>query len=122
MFKNSAERFEYERLEVTVFSQLRICRPPPSILIQFLWMMCNVLNRMENEIIFYAIFIFRVIVKIHRKLTIFKTKKTKNDHNSKNKNRKNLKFDFSFYSADSDFYFSSYRENSSKIGVMTSQK
>ena len=35
-------------------------------------------------------FIFRVIVKIHRKLGY------KNDHSSKNKDRKNLKFDFSF--------------------------
>ena len=53
-----------------------ICRPPPPTLLQF-WshfherfVMCW--NEWEND---FPIFIFRVIVKIHRKLTIFRTKK-----------------------------------------------
>ena len=58
------------------------------------------LSHRENSSKIYD-FIFRVIVKIHQKLTIFRTKMMKNDHNSKNKNRKNLKFGFYFYSADS---------------------
>ena len=56
------------------FSQLRICKPfppSPSVLIQFLLIMRNVLKLMNNKF--------------------------------------------------SDFYFSNYSENSSKIGVMTSQ-
>ena len=46
----------------------------------------------------YPIF-FRVIVKIHGKLTSYF--EYKNDHNSKNKNRKNVKIDFSFVSEHS---------------------
>ena len=42
----------------------------------------------------------RAIVKFHRKLTIFFNK---NDHNSKSKNGKNLKFGYSFDSADSGY-------------------
>ena len=53
----------------------------------------------EKKYIFFAIFIFRVILKIPWKLTIFGTKMSNNDHNSKN-----LKFDFSFYSADSESF------------------
>ena len=55
----------------------------------------------KNNFPTFAIYISRVIVKIHRKLTIFRTKMTKNDHHSKNKN---LKFDFYFYSADSESF------------------
>ena len=44
----------------------------------------------------FMIFIFRIIVKNHRKLAWFEYK---NDPNSKNTNRKNLKFDFSFDAA-----------------------
>ena len=36
------------------FSQLRICRPPPSVFIRFLWMMRSVLKRMKNEIHFFS--------------------------------------------------------------------
>ena len=65
-------------MSIRAFSQLRTCRPPPSlpsVLIRFLRMMWNVLNRMK---------------KLMKKF--------------------------------SNFYFSSYREISSKIGVMTSLK
>ena len=49
----------------------------------------------------FLIFIFRVIVKIHRKMTVFSTKRMKNDKKSKNRNRKNLEYYFSFDSAHS---------------------
>ena len=52
---------------------------------------------MVEESIF-GFFIFRVIVKINRKLDTFEYK---NDHNSIKKNRK---FGFSLYSTDSRFF------------------
>ena len=85
-------------LHKSVLSQPRICRPLPLEMERFSGEMWNVLNRMKNEIFFFSFFIFRVIVKIHRKLGWWRHK---NDHNSKNKNRKNLKYGFSFNSADS---------------------
>ena len=57
----------------------------------------------------FPIFIFQVIVKVHRKLIISRTKMTKNDYNSKKNNRKNLKFDFPFCSADSGSFIPSPR-------------
>ena len=79
-----------------------ICRPYPSSLIRFLWMIWNMLNRMKNEIIFYSDFyFFELSWKIHRKLGWWCHK---NDHNSKNKNRKHLNLGFSFYSADCGFF------------------
>ena len=80
------------------FSQIRICRPdPPSVLIRFLWMVRCVLNKF-----FFFRFLFFELWKIHRKLGWRSHKKwPKKDNNSKNRNWKNLKFYFSFDSADS---------------------
>ena len=50
-----------------------------------------------NEIFFFPICIFRVIVKIHRKCTIFRTKITITRKIKKRKNQ----FDFPFDSAES---------------------
>ena len=68
-FKKITEKFNKNlfniRYNILALSQLRICRPLPSVLIPFSWKMRNVLNRMKDQ----------------------------------------------FF----DFYFSSYRENSSKF-------
>ena len=73
---------------------LRICRLPSAEVVETLWKMWNVPNRVGKKSL---IFIFWVIAKFHRKLGWWRNK---NDHNWKSKNRKNLKFDFSFDSAD----------------------
>ena len=139
---------------------MRICRTLPSEMVRFLWEMWNVLNRIKNEIHFFAIFIFlsygHFCAQNDPSFRWFFT------HNSNNKNGKKKLFSFSFYSAHSasgpvttkdmqtpplpssemvetlwkmrnvlnwrgkiikkfsDFYFSSYRKISLKIGVMTS--
>ena len=84
-------------------SQLRICRPPraplpsPLFCSHFQWYaMCWI--KWQINFTIFPIFVFQVIEKIHRKLVWWRHK---NDHSSKNKN---LKFDFSFYSADSGFF------------------
>ena len=82
-------------------SQLKISRPPvPSVLLPFSWKMRNVLNWIEWKINF-PIFIFWVIVKIHRKFEWFEYK---NDHNSK---KKNLDA-FIFILGNKKLWFSSY--------------
>ena len=69
-------------------SQLQTCiPPPPSPLISLLWMMGSVLFSMGKIIKkFFNFYFSSYREKIHRKLTIFRTKMTKNNHNSKNKN------------------------------------
>ena len=56
-------------LEHLGISQLTIRRPLPSVLIEFLWMMRNVLKRMKNKFFrFFKIFFFELMIL----LTIFK--------------------------------------------------
>ena len=78
-----------------VFPNKGYADPLPLSLIQFLWVMRNVLKRMKDQ---FSIFIYRVIVKNSSKIG---DKSDHDDHNSKNKIRKNLKFYFSFYPVDS---------------------
>ena len=63
---------------------------PPSVLIQFLLMMRNVLKWMRYQ-----------FFELWGTKKNWGTKMTKNNHKSKNINRKNQKFDFSFDSVDS---------------------
>ena len=91
----------HQNLSDSALSQLTISRPPllsfdPTFSFDPKDAQCAETNKKH-----FSDLIIRVIVKIHRKLTIFRIKMTKNDHNSKNKNRTNLKFDVSFDSADS---------------------
>ena len=67
----------------------------------FLCKMHNALKRIKNQFSVFLSFIFRIIVKIHRKLGWFEHK---NDRNSKKKNQKNRKFDFSLDSAHSSSF------------------
>ena len=80
------------------FSQLRICRPPPSVFIRFLWMMRSVLKRMKKIIKKFSDFYF----SSYREKFIENwgddvTKWPKNDHYSKNENWKNLKYEFRIF-------------------------
>ena len=107
-------------LNVQAFSQLRICRPTPP---QF-WCSFNERRAMcWNEWkINFPIFIFRFIVNIHRKLGWFEYKSTKDMQTPP------FSFDLVFMDVlnvlkrmknqFSDFYFSSYHKNPSKIGVI----
>ena len=72
--------------------------PPPHFWSAFYgwWGVCYIVCIMGNIIKKFSDF----YVSSYRKLTIFRTKMTINDHNLKNKNWKNLKLGFSFYSAD----------------------
>ena len=85
-------------------SQLRICRPPssPTLLTFDQPFMddeeCVIYYRKNNKKILRFLF-SELLWKFHRKLTVLRTKMTKNEHNSKIKIG-NLKLDFSFYSAD----------------------
>ena len=83
-------------------SQLTTSRSPPlSVLIRLSLKMRNMLNRMRKIIKKFSDFFSRVIVRISLKIWAMTSKEwPKSDHNSKNKNRKNLKFNFSFDSAD----------------------
>ena len=78
------------------FSQLRICRPSPSVLIRFSWMMGSVLYSMGKIMKKFSDFYFSSYG--WKLVENFGNFKCKNDHNSKNKNHK---FGFTFYSADS---------------------
>ena len=78
--------------------QLTICRPPPSVLIQFLCTMCW--NEWKINSSIFAIFRFwDVVVFVLKCCPLLMNCECKFDHYSKNKNRKNLKIDHSFDSA-----------------------
>ena len=66
---------------------------PHSLLISLLWMMGSVRKIIKKFSDLY-------FSSCHRKVGDFFTKITQKGHNPKNKYLKNLKFDFSFYSAD----------------------
>ena len=66
--------FHTHYITFTVLTRLRICRPPSSQFWSSFHKRCE-MCRNEWKINF-PIFIFRVIVKIHRKLTVFRLKMT----------------------------------------------
>ena len=76
--------------------------PPPSEMVRFLWEMWNVLKWMKNEIQFFCDFYFSSYRENSSKIGVMTSQIW--SYRSKNRNLKNLKFDFSFDSADCRYF------------------